>query len=124
MQIYWDSLNKTKVGEPAVWDDRDTLLYALSVGAAVDGRSDLQYATENTQNLPQQVLPSFATVLAMKTRSSLLWEAGEFPLSKVIHASQEVIMHEHLPLQGAVQGESKITALFNLTKHAIVQVST
>src|SRR5262249_58623680 len=35
------------------WTDRDTLLYALGVGAGID---DLAFTTENSHDIPQQVL--------------------------------------------------------------------
>ena len=45
--------------EPSVfeWTDRDTLLYALGVGA---GLEDLAFTTENSHDIPQQVLPTYA----------------------------------------------------------------
>ncbi|HJT92086.1 MAG TPA: dehydrogenase, partial [Mycobacterium sp.] len=37
------------------WTDRDTLLYALGVGAGID---DLAFTTENSHDIEQQVLPT------------------------------------------------------------------
>ena len=53
-------INPSAIGavtEPAIyeWTDRDTLLYALGVGAGVD---DLAFTTENSHDIPQQVLPT------------------------------------------------------------------
>jgi len=41
------------------WTDRDTLLYALGVGA---GLNDLSFTTENSHDVPQQVLPTYAVI--------------------------------------------------------------
>ena len=41
------------------WTDRDTLLYALGVGAGLD---DLAFTTENSHDIPQQVLPTYAVI--------------------------------------------------------------
>jgi hypothetical protein len=41
------------------WTDRDTLLYALGVGAGVD---DLAFTTENSHDIDQQVLPTYAVI--------------------------------------------------------------
>ena len=41
------------------WTDRDTLLYALGVGAGTD---DLAFTTENSHDIPQQVLPTYAVI--------------------------------------------------------------
>ena len=55
------------VTEPALfeWTDRDTLLYALGVGAGLD---DLSFTTENSHDIDQQVLPTYAeTVGTLET---------------------------------------------------------
>ena len=41
------------------WTERDTLLYALGVGA---GNQDLAFTTENSHYIDQQVLPTFAVI--------------------------------------------------------------
>jgi len=58
-------LNKDAVGTSgspytATWNSKDALLYAVSVGA---GTSELQYTTENTNGVQQQVLPTMPVVL-------------------------------------------------------------
>ena len=42
------------------WTSKDALLYAVSVGAGTD---ELQYTTENTTGVAQQVLPTFPVVI-------------------------------------------------------------
>ncbi|MFP8877980.1 MAG: hypothetical protein VCE43_00160, partial [Myxococcota bacterium] len=42
------------------WNSKDSLLYALGVGAGVD---ELAFTTENTKDTPQRVLPTMAVVL-------------------------------------------------------------
>ena len=41
------------------WTDRDTILYALGVGA---GTEDLSFTTENSHGITQQVLPTYAVI--------------------------------------------------------------
>ena len=50
------------VSEPTTvsWTSKDALLYAVSVGA---GTAELPFATENTKDTPQQVLPTFPVVI-------------------------------------------------------------
>ena len=50
-----------KKSEPRLyeWTDRETLLYALGVGAGTD---DLAFTTENSHDIEQQVLPTFAVI--------------------------------------------------------------
>lgn len=48
------------------WDSDRALLYAVGVGAGQeDATSELQFTTENTENLAQQVLPSFMTMMSV-----------------------------------------------------------
>ncbi len=49
------------VTEPMLfeWTDRDTMLYALGVGC---GTEDLSFTTENSHDIAQQVLPTYAVI--------------------------------------------------------------
>src|SRR5207253_8151315 len=67
MPINPDAVGAT--GEPVEgsWDSKDCLLYALGVGA---GQSDptgieLEFTTENSQDISQKVLPTFAVIAGM-----------------------------------------------------------
>ena len=48
------------------WDSKDALLYAVGVGAGaedpLDGR-ELKYTTENSIDVEQRVLPTFAVIV-------------------------------------------------------------
>ena len=47
------------------WTSADALLYAVGVGAGLgDPLQELQFTTENTEGVPQQVLPTFAVLVA------------------------------------------------------------
>ena len=50
-------------GEPQLrsWDSKDALLYAVGVGAGLgDPLQELEFTTENSEGIEQQVLPTFA----------------------------------------------------------------
>lgn len=87
------------VTEPKLyeWTDRDTLLYALGVGAGTD---DLAYTTENSHDIPQQVLPTFAVICCMGFAAAPL--VGSFNWGKLLHGSQEVRLSAPLPAAGAL----------------------
>lgn len=58
-------INPDAVGEQGSpskrsWTSKDTLLYAVGVGA---GTQELQFTTENTKDTPQKVLPTFAVII-------------------------------------------------------------
>ena len=88
-----------KVTEPTLyeWTERDTLLYALGVGA---GTADLAYTTENSHDLPQQVLPTFAVICCMGFAAAPL--VGSFNGGKLLHGSQEIRLTAPLPAAGAL----------------------
>jgi acyl dehydratase len=87
------------VTEPTLyeWTDRDTLLYALGVGA---GTGDLAFTTENSHDVPQQVLPTFAVICCMGFAAAPL--VGSFNWGTLLHGSQEIRLSAPLPAAGAL----------------------
>ena len=87
------------VTEPKIydWTERDTLLYALGVGA---GTGDLAYTTENSHDTPQQVLPTFAVICCMGFAAAPL--VGSFNWGMLLHGSQEIRLSAPLPPSGSL----------------------
>ena len=87
------------VTEPKIyeWTERDTLLYALGVGAGTD---DLAYTTENSHDIPQQVLPTFAVICCMGFAAAPL--VGSFNWGMLLHGSQEIRLSAPLPASGSL----------------------
>ena len=87
------------VTEPKIydWTERDTLLYALGVGA---GTGDLAYTTENSHDIPQQVLPTFAVICCMGFAAAPL--VGSFNWGMLLHGSQEIRLSAPLPARGSL----------------------
>lgn len=85
------------VTEPVVfeWTDRDTLLYALGVGA---GLNDLAFTTENSHDIPQQVLPTYAVICCPAFGAAAL--VGSFNWAMLLHGSQSIRLHAPLPPAG------------------------
>ncbi|GFG51900.1 dehydrogenase [Mycolicibacterium agri] len=84
------------------WTDRDTLLYALGVGA---GTEDLAFTTENSHGIAQQVLPTFAVIAC--TGFAAAGKIGTFNFAMLLHGSQQIRLFEPLPPAGklSVVGE-------------------
>jgi acyl dehydratase len=63
----FDPLIGTELGAGRFsWDSDRALLYAVGVGAGQeDATAELEFTTENTDGLPQQVLPSFMTMMGV-----------------------------------------------------------
>src|SRR5690349_21215792 len=85
------------------WTDRDTLLYALGVGAGVD---DLAFTTENSHDIAQQVLPTYAVIACPS--AAAVGKIGSFNFGLLLHGSQEVRLHAPLPPAGRLSVVSEV----------------
>ena len=88
---------------------RDTILYALGVGAGQDGGAeDLQYVYEEGL----QALPTMAVILAYpgfwqkEPQYGIDWQ-------RVLHVEQSVVLHAPLPVEGTVVGELTIDSIID-----------
>ena len=64
------------------WTDRETMLYALGVGAGLD---DLAFTTENSHGIPQQVLPTYAVIAC--PAFGAIGKIGTFNFGMLLHGS-------------------------------------
>jgi acyl dehydratase len=77
------------------WTDRDTMLYALGVGA---GTQDLSFTTENSHGIEQQVLPTYAVIAC--PAFAAMGKIGEFNFGMLLHGSQQIELYAPLPPTG------------------------
>ena len=93
------------VTEPMLfeWTDRDTLLYALGVGAGLD---DLAFTTENSHDIDQQVLPTYAVICCPAFGAAGL--VGKFNWAMLLHGSQSIRLHAPLPPAGKLSVVSEV----------------
>ncbi|WP_341720607.1 MaoC/PaaZ C-terminal domain-containing protein [Micromonospora sp. FIMYZ51] len=98
------------------WDSRDSLLYALGVGAGQhDPTAELRFTTENSAGHPPAVLPTFAALLA----------ADPPPLgdpATVRHAEQSLRLHRELPVAGAARTTAAVSAVHDQGSGALIRV--
>ncbi|WP_199434635.1 MaoC/PaaZ C-terminal domain-containing protein [Qaidamihabitans albus] len=100
------------------WTSRDTLLYALGVGAGLgDPARELAFTTENTAGVAQRVLPTFAVLAAQAPRGRAI---GDFDPALLVHAEQAFDLHTPLPVEGRVRVTSKITGIYDKGSGALV----
>jgi len=94
------------VTEPMLfeWTDRDTLLYALGVGAGLD---DLAFTTENSHEIPQQVLPTYAVICCPAFGAA--GKIGDFNWAMLLHGSQGIRLHAPLPAAGKLSVVTEVT---------------
>ena len=99
--------------EPQVrsWDSKDALLYAVGVGAGLgDPLQELEFTTENCQDIEQKVLPTFAVLIAQARPSRSL---GDFDRALLVHAEQAFELHRPLPVAGTVRTTSTVTGIYD-----------
>ena len=107
------------------WTSKDALLYALGVGA---GQTDptgfeLEFTTENSQNVAQRVLPTMPVVIAMGGGPGLpSW--GDFDFRMLLHGEQGVTVHGPIPPDGEVESVTRIVGIYDKGKAAVVRLET
>jgi acyl dehydratase len=88
------------------WTDRDTMLYALGVGAGLD---DLAFTTENSHGVEQQVLPTYAVIAC--PAFGAIGKIGTFNFGMLLHGSQQVKLFAPLPAAGKLSVVSEVADL-------------
>jgi acyl dehydratase len=100
------------------WTSRDALLYAVGVGAGIDDPlRELAFTTENTGGVAQQVLPTYAVLLAQVPGARRI---GDFDPAMLVHAEQAFELHRPLPPEGTVRATSKVTGIYDKGSGALV----
>ncbi|MFN7151232.1 MAG: MaoC/PaaZ C-terminal domain-containing protein [Microthrixaceae bacterium] len=103
------------------WDERDALLYAVSVGAGQDPLQELALTTENTEGVSPEALPSFGGVLAQRV---LRPDIGPFDRAMLVHAEQRLTLHRPLPMSGKLVVTATVGDIFDKGSGAVVWTET
>ncbi|MEV8566979.1 MaoC/PaaZ C-terminal domain-containing protein [Streptomyces sp. NPDC051322] len=100
------------------WTSKDTLLYAVGVGAGLDDPlRELSFTTENSHGVAQQVLPTFAVLAAQGQRGRSI---GTFDPAMLVHAEQSFDLHRPLAPAGRVRITSRVTGMYDKGSGALV----
>jgi acyl dehydratase len=100
------------------WDSKDALLYAVGVGAGLgDPLQELEFTTENSQGVEQQVLPTYGVLISQARGARSL---GDFNHAMLVHAEQYVELHRPLPVAGTVRTVSTVTGIYDKGSGALV----
>ena len=120
MPLNHDAVGATSEPAESSWTSKDALLYAIGVGAGLD---DLAFTTENTQGVPQQVLPTMGVVLAVGGRGA--WDAlGEVNWTMLVHGEQAITLHKPIPVEGTIRSVTKVAGVYDKGKGAVVVTET
>ena len=99
------------------WTSKDALLYALGVGAGVD---ELAFATENTKDTPQRVLPTMGVVLG--GGGVPFDKIGTFNPALMLHGSQAIELYDEIPPDGEIESTGQIGAIWDKGSAASVEL--
>jgi acyl dehydratase len=112
--------------QPALreWETRDTLLYAIGVGAgAIDPVGfELAFTTENSKGVPQRVLPTFASVLSPNLKGVV--DLSSIDRSKLVHGEQSVTLYGALPAAGSVLMTTTLLGILDKGSGCLVVLET
>jgi acyl dehydratase len=117
-------LNHSLVGVPGEptersWTSKDALLYAIGIGAGLGNPlEELQFTTENTAGVPQQVLPTYGVLLAQARASG---DLGDFDRAMLVHAEQSIELHQPLPVEGTLRTSATVTGIYDKGSAAVVE---
>jgi acyl dehydratase len=124
MPINPDAVGYTSEPGEGSWNSKDCLLYALGVGAGVADPTgfELEFTTENSQDVTQKVLPTFPVVVP--GGGGAFGKIGEFNPAMLVHGEQSVELHASLPVEGTVESVTTITGVYDKGSGAVVATST
>jgi acyl dehydratase len=117
------SLDHSLVGVPGEpqersWTSADALLYAVGVGAGLgDPMRELEFTTENSEGITQQVLPTYAVLISQARLGRSL---GDFDRALLVHAEQAFTLHRPLPVAGTVRTVATVTGIYDKGSGALV----
>lgn len=117
------ALDHTLIGQPGEphersWTSKDALLYAVGVGAGLgDPLRELEFTTENSQGITQQVLPTYGVLISQAAPRGRL---GDFDPALLVHAEQSFELHRPLPVAGTVRTTATVTGIYDKGSGALV----
>src|SRR5712692_2046375 len=102
------------------WTSKDALLYAVGVGAgSVDPTGfELEFTTENSKDVVQRVLPTFAVIVG--SGGNAMESVGPFNMAMLVHGEQSIELHREIPVEGALLTTWRVVAGYDKGSAAVV----
>jgi acyl dehydratase len=124
MPINPDAVGAKSEPERRSWTSRDSMIYALGVGAgAEDPADELAFTTENSQDIAQRALPTQAVVLGMGGLGAYA-ALGTFNPAMLVHGEQSVTLERELPVAGEVEAVTEVVGVYDKGSGALVTTRT
>ena len=111
-------IGSTTAMVPVSWDERDTILYALGVGAGLGApERDLQFTTENTGGVSLKAIPSFLTVLNVGVPPPAM---TDIDMGRMLHAEHRIAWLRPMPAKGHAFMRNRIAGVEDKGSGAII----
>jgi acyl dehydratase len=125
MPINPDAVGATSDPVESSWTSKDCLLYALGVGAGASDPtgSELGFTTENSSDVTQRALPTFAVVAASGVGSAFD-TIGSFNPFMLVHGEQGVEWHAPLPVEGHISTVTTIVGIYDKGSGAVIAIES
>ena len=122
MPVNPDAVGSVGPESEVSWTSKDSLLYALGVGAGATDPTgfELEFTTENSKDITQKALPTQAVVLG----GGGGLDFGDFNLAALLHGEQSITLHQTLPAEGKAVGQGRVAAMYDKGKAALVMLET
>jgi acyl dehydratase len=98
------------------WQAKDTILYALGVGAQPEGELDYVYEGKGPK-----VLPTYGVIAGLNAIAGFLGKVDVNPLM-ILHGEQSIELFRPIPPKAKVVTESEIVAVWDKGKAAVVEI--
>ena len=112
------------VGQPSEfsWTSKDSLLYAMGVGAGVSDPTgfELEFTTENSNDVTQRALPTQVVVMGGGSTPGF----GDFNPVHLLHAEQAITLHQPVPAAGTAVATGRVGPIYDKGKAALVYLET
>jgi acyl dehydratase len=99
------------------WNERDTMLYALAVGAHPE--TELAYLYERKGPL---VLPSFAVIPGMQALGNLR-QAVKLQIARMLHGEQSIELLRPMPPKADIKVHSRISEVWDKGKNGVIGIT-
>lgn len=103
------------------WTSKDSLLYAVGVGAGCD---ELAFTTENSKGIEQRVLPTQAVILG--GGGVPMSKIGDFNPAMLVHGEEGIELFDEIPAEGEIESTGRIKAMWDKGegKGAVVELES
>ena len=127
MDSYDHLFGKELATESWSWDSTRALLYAVGVGAGLDDPlKELQFTTENSPGAPQQVIPSFITLIGMYGgwAEACGWDDDGLSPVGLVHGEQSVTLARSVPVSGTAHLSRVMCGVYDKGSGALIIIET